>query len=170
MYALENFNESIVTGNAQQILEHPQNQTVPVNSVARFTCTTTNFVLWQIDETQLSSDSAEDFKELGFTVDSENESVLLVNATQKNNGTKILCRTGLSRAMTDVTSEVAVLTVFGEYKQSVVSAKLYLSSHCLKQPVQFLHLTSHWSHLLFHGSLHSLFLEWPSGTLLMSPT
>ena len=159
MYALENFNESIMTGNAQQILEHPQNQTVPVNSVARFTCTTTNFVLWEINESQLSSDSAEDFKELGFTVDSENESVLLVNATQENNNTRILCRTGLGRTRLNVASEVAVLTVFGEYELSAVRANLYLSSHCLKQPIQLLYLTSHWSHLLFHGSLHSLFLE-----------
>ena len=110
-----NFDESIVTGNTQQILEHPQNQTVPVNSVTRFTCRTTNFVVWEIDDGRLSSDTAKDFKQLGFTVDRENESVLLVNATHENNGTKIFCRTGSRRARPNVTSEVAVLTVFGEY-------------------------------------------------------
>ena len=100
-------------GNAQQIVEHPQNQTVPVNSVVRFTCRTTSFVVWEIDAIQFLS-AVEDFKQLGFTVDGENESVLLVNATRENNGTKILCRTGSSRARPNVTSEVAVLTVFGE--------------------------------------------------------
>ena len=112
MYLPVFFDES--AGNAQQIVEHPQNQTVPVNSVARFTCRTTSFIVWEINGAQLSSDSAEVFKQLGITVDSENESVLLVNATLENNGTKILCRTGLNRAMATVLSEVAVLTVFGE--------------------------------------------------------
>ena len=102
-------------GNAQQIVEHLQNQlTVPVNSVARFTCRTTSFVVWEIDRAQLSSDSAEDFKQRGITVENENHSVLLVNATLENNGKTILCRTGLNRASLSVTSEVAVLTVFGE--------------------------------------------------------
>ena len=103
-------------GNAQQIVEHPQNQTVPVNSVARFTCRTTIYVVWQIGEIQLSSDNAELFKQRGITdkYDQENESVLLVNATLKNNGTRILCRTGLDLTRLDVTSEAAVLTVFGE--------------------------------------------------------
>ena len=100
-------------GNAQQIVEHPQNQTVPVNSVVRFTCRTTSFVVWEIDAIQFLS-AAEDFKQLGFTVDSENESVLLVNATRENNGTRIVCRTGSSRSRPNVTSKVAVLTVFSE--------------------------------------------------------
>ena len=94
-------------------MEHPQNQTVPVNSVVRFTCRTTSFVLWEIDEIQFLA-AAEDLQQLGFTVDSENESVLLVNATRENNGTKILCQTGSSRARPNVISEVAILTVFGE--------------------------------------------------------
>ena len=58
MYLPVNFNESIVTGNAQQILEPPHSQTVPVNSVARLNCRTTNFVVWKIAEMQLSSDTA----------------------------------------------------------------------------------------------------------------
>ena len=101
-------------GNAQQIVEPPQNQTVPVNSVARFTCRTTSFVVWEIDGAQLSSDSAEVFKRFGITVENENQSVLLVNATLENNRKTILCQIGLNRASLNVTSEVAVLTVFGE--------------------------------------------------------
>ena len=103
-------------GNAQQIVEHPQNQTVPVNSVVRFTCRTTNYVVWQIGEIQLSSDNAEVIKQRGIRVeyDQENEPVLLVNATLRNNGTRILCRTGLDHTSLNVTSEMAVLTVFGE--------------------------------------------------------
>ena len=96
-------------------MEHPQNRTVPVNSVVRFICRTTNqLVVWEIDAIQFSSDTDEVFKQLGFTVDSENESVLLVNATRENNRTKILCRTGSSRARANVTSDVAVLTVYGK--------------------------------------------------------
>ena len=112
MYLPVFFNES--AGNAQQIVEHPQNQTVPVNSVVRFTCRTTSFVVWEINGTQLASDNAEDIKQLGITVENENESVLLVNATLRNNRTRILCRTGSNPASLSVTSEVAVLTVFGE--------------------------------------------------------
>ena len=115
MYLIAFFYES--AGNAQQIVEHLQNQlTVPVNSVARFTCRTTSFVVWEINGAQLSSDNAEVFKQRGITVeyDQENESVLLVNATLRNNGTRILCRTGLDRTSLNVTSEMAVLTVFGE--------------------------------------------------------
>ena len=93
-------------------MEHPQNQTVPVNSVVRFTCRTTSFVVWEINGTQLSSDNADVFKQRGITI--ENESVLLVTATLENNGKTVLCRTGLDRASLNVTSEVAVLTVFGE--------------------------------------------------------
>ena len=95
-------------------MEHPQNQTVPVNSVVRFTCRTTSFMVWEINGAPLSSDSAGAFKQLGITVENENETVLLVNATLENNGTRILCRTGLDRASLSVTSEVAVLTVFSE--------------------------------------------------------
>ena len=95
-------------------MEPPQNQTVPVNSVARFTCRTTSFVVWQINGSQLASDNAEIFKRFGIRIENENESVLLVNATLRNNGTRILCITGLDRTRLDVTSEAAVLTVFGE--------------------------------------------------------
>ena len=112
MYLPVYFYES--AGNAQQIVEPPQNQTVPVNSVGRFTCRTTSFVVWVINGAQLSSDTVEDFKQLGITVENENGSVLLVNATLENNGKTILCRTGLNRASLNVISEVAVLTVFGE--------------------------------------------------------
>ena len=101
-------------GNAQQIVEHPQDQTVPVNSVVRFTCRTTSFVVWEINGVSLSSDNAEDFKRFGIRIENGNESVLLVNATLTSNGIRILCRTGLDRTRLDVTSEVAVLTVFGE--------------------------------------------------------
>ena len=112
MYLPVFFNES--AGNAQQIVEHPQNQTVPVNSVVRFTCRTTSFIVWEINGTQLSSDNAEVFKQQGIRIENENGSMLLVNATLRNNRTSILCRTGLDRASLSVTSEVAVLTVFGE--------------------------------------------------------
>ena len=58
-------------------------------------------------------------------------------------------------------------------EHSAVSSNLYLPSHCLKQIIQLLLVTSlcrHWSHLLSHGSLHSLFLEWFSATMLLWPT
>ena len=112
MYLPVYFYES--AGNAQQIVEHPQNQTVPVNSVVRFTCRTTSLVVWQIGDIQISSDNAEVFKQRGITIENENDSVLLVNATLRNNGTRIHCRTGLYRTSLNVTSEAAVLTVFGE--------------------------------------------------------
>ena len=112
MYLPVFFDES--AGNVQQIVEHPQNRTVPVNSVVRFTCRTTSFIVWEINGAQLSSDNAEFFKQQGIRIENESESVLLVNATQENNGTSILCRTGSNPARAYVISEAAVLTVFGE--------------------------------------------------------
>ena len=105
---------------ATQIVVPPQNQTVPVNSVARFTCRTTSFVVWQIDDGRLMSDSptsvATAFQLRGFrvTVDSNNDSVLLVNATLENNRTNVTCLTGPDVSRPNVMSTTAILTVFGE--------------------------------------------------------
>ena len=96
---------------ATQIVVPPQNQTVPVNSVARFTCRTTSFVVWQVNNAQLLSMFIETFRLRGITLDGENGSVLLVNATLRNNGAKIFCITG---SELHVTSKIAIMTVFGE--------------------------------------------------------
>ena len=102
-------------GTAAQILEQPQNQTVPVNSVARYVCRTTGIVVWQINITQLSSDDIiEGLRMRGDIVDVENRSVLLMNATLRNNGTRIHCLTGQDRFKLTFSSRTAVLTVFGE--------------------------------------------------------
>ena len=98
-------------GIATQILVSPRNQTVPVDSVARFTCRTTSFVVWQVNNAQLLSMFIETFWLRGITLDGENGSVLLVNATLRNNGTQILCLTGSELR---VTSKIAIMTVFGE--------------------------------------------------------
>lgn len=104
-------------GIATQILVSPRNQTVPVDSVARFTCRTTSFVVWQIDSTQLSSQListssiVKNFCKRGIKLDGENGSVLVVNATLRNNGIKILCLTG---SELNVASNSTYLTVFGE--------------------------------------------------------
>ena len=99
-------------GIATQILVSPRNQTVPVDSVARFTCRTTSFVVWQVNNVQLLSMFIEEiFRLRGITLDGENGSVLLVNATLRNNGTKILCLTGSELT---VTSKIVIMTVFGE--------------------------------------------------------
>ena len=101
-------------------MEPPHNQTVPVNSVARFTCITTGLVAWKIDgiSSELSvQDAAETinlFHTKGFTVINNNKSVLLVNTTIRNYTASIHCHTGPNRIELDETSEVAVLTVFGE--------------------------------------------------------
>ena len=98
-------------------MEPPQNQTVSVNSVAIFTCIATSFVVWQIGSAQLSSQListsqvVKNFRMQGITLDSENGSVLLVNATLRNDGIKIRCLTG---PLLNVMSETAVLMVFGE--------------------------------------------------------
>ena len=103
---------------ATQIVVPPQSQTVPVNSVARFTCRTTAFVVWQINKAQLMSDSptsvANAFQLRGIRVDSDNDSVLLVNATLENNGTNVTCLTGPDRTRLNAMSTTAILTVFGE--------------------------------------------------------
>ena len=95
-----------------KIVESPDNQTLPVNSVARFICKTTSFVVWQIDGVRLSSDNKEAFHKRGIRT--ENESVLLVNASLDNDGVNIICLTGLDRTMLDVKSTIATLAVFGE--------------------------------------------------------
>ena len=95
-----------------KIVEPPDNQTLPVNSVARFICKTTSFVVWQIDGVQLSSDNKEAFHKRGIRT--ENESVLLVNASLDKDGVIIICLTGLDRTMLDVKSTMAILAVFGE--------------------------------------------------------
>ena len=101
------------TGAAVQIVESPQNQTVPLDSVTRFTCRTTGFLVWQIDNVQLSPNSpvAANIHSRGIRVDSANQSVLLANATLRNNKTRILCLTGPEL---NVTSKIALLIVFGE--------------------------------------------------------
>lgn len=95
-----------------KIVEPPDNQTVPVNSVAKFICKTTSFVVWQINSGQLSSDNKEDFHMRGIRT--ENESVLLVNASLDNDGVNITCLTGPDRTRLDLKSTTAVLAVFGE--------------------------------------------------------
>ena len=95
-----------------KIVEPPDNQTVSVNSVAKFICKTTSFVVWQINSGQLSSDNKEDFHMRGIRT--ENESVLLVNASLDNDGVSITCLTGPDRTRLDVKSTTAVLAVFGE--------------------------------------------------------
>jgi len=107
---LYTFYES-AAGIATQILVSPRNQTVPVDSVARFTCRTTSFVVWQVNNAQLLSMFIETFRLRGITLDGENGSVLLVNATLRNNGTKFLCLTG---SELNVTSKIVIMTVFGE--------------------------------------------------------
>ena len=101
------------TGATQQILASPQNQILPLNSVAKFTCTTTGLLVWNINNVQLSS-AIHSFHMRGIRVDGENKSVLLVNATLRNNETRIRCLTGPSDTELNVMSEIAFLTVFGE--------------------------------------------------------
>ena len=77
-------------------------------------------MVWQINNAQLMSDSptsvANAFQLRGIraTVDSDNDSVLLVNATLENNGTNITCLTGPDVSRPNVMSTTAILTVFGE--------------------------------------------------------
>ena len=71
--------------------------------------------MWQINNTQLLSDTlTEAFRMRGVIVDIENGSVLLVNATLRNNGTRIRCLTGSDHFHLTSRSRTAVLTVFGE--------------------------------------------------------
>lgn len=111
MYLAVYFNES--AGAGVQIVESPKNQTVPVNSVVRFTCITTGFLVWQIDNVQLfpNNPAAANIHSRGIRVDSENQSVLLANATWRNNETRVFCLTGPEL---NVTSEIALLIVFCE--------------------------------------------------------
>ena len=109
------------SGTTSRIVEPPHDQTVPVNSVAKFTCRTTGLVVWIIDGAVSSLLSLRDgnetvnlFRMEGFTLDSENKSVLLVNATIRNNKTSIRCRTGPNRITAHETSEEVVFTVFGK--------------------------------------------------------
>ena len=104
-----------IAGTAAQILEPSQNQTLPVNLVARYACRTTSVVVWQINNTQLLSDEIiQNFRNRNVIVDIENQSVLLVNATFRNNGTRISCLTGPSHFDLRSSSATSVLTVFGE--------------------------------------------------------
>ena len=103
-------------GTASQAVEFPRDQTVPVNSVARFTCRTAHSVMWQIGNGYLFPDSLSSVNDLamqGIRVESGNVSVLLVNASLSKNRTSILCRAGPNLGnLTE--SRTAVLTVFGE--------------------------------------------------------
>ena len=106
-------------GATAQILEPPHNQTVPVNSVAIFICKTIGLVSWNIEgftyELSLEAPTIIDlFRVQGFTLDRKNKSLLLVNTTLINRRTSIHCKTGQSLIALNETSEVAVLTVFGE--------------------------------------------------------
>ena len=177
-----------IAGTAAQILEPPQNQTVPVNSVARYACRTTGVVVWQINNTQLSSNELiQGFRNRSVIVDIVNDSVLLVNATLRNNGTRISCQTGPDRYNLRPSSTTSVLTVFGEWWTVIqytcrlmltsvlanLPCSFLFSSQFIKQIAQLLPLTllcCHWNLLLSRGFLHSRFLEWPSATLLMWPT
>jgi len=97
---------------AAQVVESLRNQTVSVNSVARFICRTAGLVVWRINDTQLSSESAGRFRMRGIHADGENGSVLLVNASIDYNGTIIHCLTG---EITDLmVIGTAFLIVFGE--------------------------------------------------------
>ena len=112
---------------ATQIVVPPQSQTVPVSSVAKFTCRTTAFVVWQIDSGRLMSDSPTSvaaFQMRGIGVDSDNGSVLLVNATLENNGTNITCRTGPDVSRPNVMSTTAILTVFGESGKECIAFQI----------------------------------------------
>ena len=99
---------------AAQVVESPRDQTVPVNSVARFICRTEGLVAWRINDTQISSDNAESFRMRGIQADGDGTggSVLLVNATTDDNGTLIHCLTGEITALRVVAT--ALLLVFGE--------------------------------------------------------
>ena len=52
----------------------------------------------------------------GIRVDSDNKSILLVNATLENNGTNIRCLTGLDAIRLTVISNTTMLMVFGEQR------------------------------------------------------
>ena len=108
-------------GNAARIVEPPQNQTLPVNSVARFTCITIDIVVWEIKPvdsnitTRLSLEiAAVNLLQQGIIVDSGNKSVLLVNATLENNETNVRCLTGENLLNLRVMSNTSTLIVFGE--------------------------------------------------------
>ena len=108
-------------GNAARIVEPPHNQTLPVNSVARFTCITIDIVVWEIKpvdsniSTRLSLEiAAVNLLQRGIIVDSGNKSVLLVNATLENNETNVRCLTGENVLNLRVMSDTATLIVFGE--------------------------------------------------------
>ena len=112
-------------GNAARIVEPPHNQTLPVNSVARFTCITIDIdiVVWEIKpvdsnfSTMLSleiPDEGVNLLQRGITIDSGNKSVLLVNATLENNKTNVRCLTGKNLLNLAVMSDTATLIVFGE--------------------------------------------------------
>lgn len=102
-------------------MEPPHNQTLPVNSVARFTCITIDIVVWEIKpvdsniSTRLSLEiAAVNLLQRGIIVDSGNKSVLLVNATLENNETNVRCLTGENVLNLRVMSDTATLIVFGE--------------------------------------------------------
>ena len=57
----------------------------------------------------------------GIRVDSDNKSILLVNATLENNGTNIRCLTGLDAIRLTVISNTAMLMVFGKLMILVVA-------------------------------------------------
>ena len=111
-------------------MEPPHNQTLPVNSVARFTCITIDIVVWEIItvdsnfSTKLSleiPDEGVNLLQQGITVYSGNKSVLLANATLENNGTNVRCLTGKNLLNLHVMSDIATLIVFGEYCINLVS-------------------------------------------------
>ena len=104
-------------------MEPPHNQTLPVNSVARFTCITIDIVVWEIKtvdsnfSTRLSLEipsAGVNLLQRGINVDSDNKSVLLVNATLENNETNVSCLTGKDLLNLRMMSDTATLIVFGE--------------------------------------------------------
>ena len=105
-------------------MEPPRNQTVPVNSVVSFTCTTLTDVLeWEVTVDNITiafslgyqSRQVTLLEQRGIRIESDNKSVLLVNATLKNNGMNIRCLTGQPNDLQlSVKSNTAILIVFGE--------------------------------------------------------
>ena len=98
-------------------------QTVPINSTAVFSCRVTGFLVWEIDEVQIRSDTARAAFCSGRGVcvngtldDSpdETESVLLVAANDLNNGSTIRCLASESITSPSEGSEAAVLITFGK--------------------------------------------------------
>ena len=102
-----------------EILESPQSQTLPIGSVARFTCRASHPLKWMIEVDGVFETYEEAFEQVGIRLGS-NDSILLMDATEANNGTMVKCSVLVisenGRASDE--SEVATLLVFGEFKSN----------------------------------------------------